>query len=410
MRGTRSTPPPIVFFLVLPYGISAGFVNVTLPFVLTKAGFSVAASAALVALGISANLWRFLWGPVADLTLTLHRWYLIGVTAAAVMLFAISTVRLDPHAPGTLRLMVFVATVAATLVVLPVGGIMAHTVREDRMGLASGWYEAGNLGGMGAGGGAGVWLAYHLSLPTAGAVLAVAMVACAGALVFVPPVVPDAGGSIPARMREIGRDFIDLVKSPMAVFVVVMVSSPIGSGAASGVWSAVAGEWHVGPDSVALVTGGLSGLASAAGSVAGGWLCDRAGRWWSFFSAGVVMAVTTVAIAAAPRTPLSYEAGVLLYAVWTGWAYAAYVALLLYIVKKGAASTKYATLASLGNLPTTYMTAFDGWAHDRYGAGGMLNAEALLGAGSVAVGLLWLGGLNARLRNRRRERQRPGLV
>ncbi|HEX4517686.1 MAG TPA: hypothetical protein VH054_29285, partial [Polyangiaceae bacterium] len=72
------------------------------------------------------------------------------------------------------------------------------------------------------------------------------------------------------------------------------------------------------------------------------------------------------------------------------------------IVKRGAASTKYATLGSLGNLPTTYMTAFDGWAHDRYGAGGMLNAEALIGAGSVAIGLVWLGGLNARLRDRRR--------
>jgi MFS family permease len=182
----------------------------------------------------------------------------------------------------------------------------------------------------------------------------------------------------------------------------VMVSSPVGSGAASGVWSAVAGDWHVGADAVALVTGGLSGLASAIGSVAGGWLCDRAGRWWSFFGAGVVMAATTVMMAAAPRTPITYEAGVLAYAVWTGWSYAAYVALLLYIVKKGAASTKYATLGSLGNLPTTYMTAFDGWTHDRYGAGGMLNAEALLGAGSVAIGLVWLGGLNARLRNRRR--------
>ncbi|HEX4348163.1 MAG TPA: MFS transporter, partial [Vicinamibacterales bacterium] len=292
---TRSTPPPIIFFLVLPYGISAGFVNVTLPFVLTRAGFSVAASAALVALGISANLWRFLWGPVADLTLTLHRWYLIGVAAAAALLFAISRVPLDPRSPGLLRIMVFVASVAATLVVLPVGGIMAHTVRDDQMGLASGWYEAGNLGGMGFGGGAGVWLAYHASLPVAGVVQAAAMLACAGALFFVPDVVPDKAARMSARMRDIGRDFLDLVKSPMAIFVIVMVSSPVGSGAASGVWSAAAPDWHVGAETVALITGGLSGLASAVGSVAGGWLCDRAGRWWSFFGAGVTMAVTTVA-------------------------------------------------------------------------------------------------------------------
>ena len=49
--------PFMFFFLVLPTGISAGFVGVTLPFVLTRAGFSVAAAAAIVAVGLSANVW-----------------------------------------------------------------------------------------------------------------------------------------------------------------------------------------------------------------------------------------------------------------------------------------------------------------------------------------------------------------
>jgi predicted MFS family arabinose efflux permease len=279
--------------------------------------------------------------------------------------------------------------------------MMAHTVRADRKGLASGWYQAGNLGGMGAGGGAGVWLAHHFSTAVAGGVLAAAMMACSLALVFVPDVRPEPGQSVGLRMREIGRDFLGLLRSPVAILVIVIASSPIGSGAASGVWSAVAGDWRVGADTVALVTGALSGVASVIGSVVGGWICDRAGRWWSFFGAGTVMAATTVIMAMAPRTPFTYDAGVLAYAMWTGWSYAAWVALLLYIVGRGAASTKFAILASLGNLPTTYMTAFDGWAHDRYGAGGMLNAEALLGAASVVVGLIWLGGLNARVRRDR---------
>jgi MFS family permease len=391
----------VFFFLVLPYGISAGFVSVTLPFVLTRAGFSVAASAAIVAVGISANLWRFLWGPVADLTLTLKHWYLIGVAACAATLLAICVVPLRPDAPGQLSAVVFIATVAATFVVLPLGGILAHTVDDARKGRASGWYQAGNLGGMGAGGGAGVWLAHHATLIAAGAALAGAIALCAAALVFVPDVRPDPGQTMRGRFRSIGRDFADLVRSPIAIFVMVMVSSPIGSGAASGLWSAVAPDWRASPDEVALVTGVLSACASAGGCLLGGWLCDRVGLWWSFFSAGAVMALTTVAMAAAPRTPVSYETGVVAYAIWTGWAYAAYVAVLMFVVQRGAASTKYATLASLGNLPTTYMTAFDGWAHDKYGSSGMLNAEAALGAASVVAGLVWLGGLRARLRHRR---------
>jgi hypothetical protein len=78
MRDRESTRPFVFFFLVLPYGISSGFVSITLPFVLTRVGFSVALAASIVAIGVSANLWRFLWGPVADLTLTARRWYLLG--------------------------------------------------------------------------------------------------------------------------------------------------------------------------------------------------------------------------------------------------------------------------------------------------------------------------------------------
>jgi hypothetical protein len=59
-----STTPGTFFLLVLPYGISNGFVSITLPFILTQAGFSVAIAASVVAVGLSANLWRFLWGPI----------------------------------------------------------------------------------------------------------------------------------------------------------------------------------------------------------------------------------------------------------------------------------------------------------------------------------------------------------
>ena len=66
----ESTAPFLFFILDLPSGISSGFASITLPFILTQAGFSVAAAGYIVALGVSANLWRFLWGPVADFTLS----------------------------------------------------------------------------------------------------------------------------------------------------------------------------------------------------------------------------------------------------------------------------------------------------------------------------------------------------
>lgn len=44
--------PFIYLILVLPFGISGGFIGVTLPFLLVKNGFSVAAAAAVTALAV----------------------------------------------------------------------------------------------------------------------------------------------------------------------------------------------------------------------------------------------------------------------------------------------------------------------------------------------------------------------
>src|SRR5580704_2961040 len=112
------TRPLIFFFLVLPMGISFGFVGVTLPFVLTRAGFSVGAAAAIVAVGLSANVWRFLWGPVADLTLSLRKWYCIGLGMCAGSLFLLSLIPVRPGTTALLTLKVFLSQVAGTLVVL----------------------------------------------------------------------------------------------------------------------------------------------------------------------------------------------------------------------------------------------------------------------------------------------------
>src|SRR5258707_11883791 len=168
MRDRESTHPFVFFFLVLPYGISSGFVSITLPFILTRVGFSVALAASIVAIGVSANLWRFLWGPVADLTLTARRWYLLGLGTSAATLVILALLPLRQSAVTFLMTVVFISQVAGTLIVLPVGGLMAHTVAENAKGRAAGWDQAGNLGGTGIGGGAGGGLARHFSEEGAG--------------------------------------------------------------------------------------------------------------------------------------------------------------------------------------------------------------------------------------------------
>ena len=394
MRDRDSTRPFVFFFLVLPYGISSGFVSITLPFVLTRVGFSVALAASIVAIGVSANLWRFLWGPVADLTLTARRWYLLGLGTSAATLLLLAFLSLHQNAVAILMAVVFVSQVAGTLIVLPVGGLMAHTVAEGAKGRAAGWYQAGNLGGNGIGGGVGVWLASHFSKEIAGGGLVIAMFASAAAIYFVSDVRVVANETLGERMRILWRDILSMVRAAIPLFTIVLVCSPIGASAMNNLWSAVAPDWSATADQVALVSGVLNGVVSAIGCVIGGWVADRVGRWWSYFGSGFLMALVAIIMAVTARTPNAFSVGVLAYALTCGMAYAAFSAIVLLAIGRGAASTKYATLSSLGNLPVVYMTASDGWVHDRFGTAWMLHSEALIAIICIVLALAVLRWIN----------------
>lgn len=126
------TEPVTVMFLVLPYGISSGFASVTLPFLLIQHGFSVAAAASITAFGLSANLWRFIWAPLTDLTLSLHKWYLIGISFCAGTLLSLCFIPLSNSSAWIIAGIVLLSQIAATFVVAPVGGFMAKTVQVEK--------------------------------------------------------------------------------------------------------------------------------------------------------------------------------------------------------------------------------------------------------------------------------------
>ncbi len=144
---------------------------------------------------------------------------------------------------------------------------------------------------------------------------------------------------------------------------------------------------------MALATGVITGLVSAVGCLAGGWLSDRMNRKGAYVLYGVLQALCAAAMALAPRTELMFIVFTIAYAFITGLTYAGFTAFVLEAMGLGAAATKYNLFASLSNMPIAYMTTIDGKAHDRWGASGMLYAEGafcLLGLVLFAIVLaLW---------------------
>ncbi len=179
-----------------------------------------------------------------------------------------------------------------------------------------------------------------------------------------------------ARLLRAGKDVYALIRSRAGFLAALLVFMPIGTAAASNLWSAVASDWRASADVVALMNGVLGGAIMMAGCLVGGYLCDLINRKWAYILAGLALATCATAMAIAPRTPLTFEIFVSLYSFVSGCVYAAFTALALEAIGKDAAVTKYNLLACLSNIPITYMTLVDGSASTHYGPAAMLYVEA----------------------------------
>jgi MFS family permease len=379
---TRHTHPATFMVLILPFGVMSGYLTVALAWLLSQSGLSVGQVAALVALSFIPHTWKFAWAPIADTTLTRKAWYVIAAVVSSAGILAMGAIPADAARLPLLSVIVLVSNLAVTFLGMAVESLMAYGTMESEKGRAAGWFQAGNLGGAGLGGGAGLWLAQHLAAPwMAAAALALVCLLCCLALPFVPePASAHGGGGLGRRMSEVARDLWALARSRVGYLALVLCFLPLGSGAAAGLWSAVAKDWDASAATVALVTGLLAGLVSAAGCIVGGWLCDRMDRKTAYAVYGVLQALCAIAMALAPRTEGSYILFTSIYAFITGLTYAGFSAFVLEAMGTGAAATKYSVYASLANTPIQYMTLVDGWGYGRWGPSGMLLTEAAFGA------------------------------
>lgn len=381
-------PHPVVFLvLILPFGVMGGYLTVTIVYLLTQAGVPIDESAALVATSYIPHSWKFVWAPLADTTLSRKTWYLLAAVVSALGILATGATPADAGSLPVLTLVVLTSNVAVTFLAMAVESLMAYGSAEEAKGRAAGWFQAGNLGGLGLGGGAGLWMAQDFAAPwMAGAVLAAASLACCAAIAFVAePQRAPRESSYPRVLAEVVKDLWQVARSRRGFLGLLICFLPIGTGAASNLWSAVAGDWQASAETVALATGVASGIVSAAGCLVGGYVCDRMDRKAAYVLYGVLMAICAVAMALAPRSEATYAGFTLTYAFMNGLTYAGFSAVALEAIGLGAAATKYNLFASLSNIPIGYMTAVDGWAAARWGASGMLYIEAVVGVFALLV-------------------------
>jgi MFS family permease len=384
--GATVRHPAIFFPLFVPFGLSAGYVSVTLGFQLAAAGLSTGLIATLVALSIWPQTWKMLWAPVVDTIGNPKLWYGVGAAGVGGTILAMTLIPATARQLPALSLLVVASSVASTLVSMASEVFMAHSVPPVAQGRASGWAQAGNFGGSGIGGGLGLYLAQHVhAVWVSGAVLTLLCFACWACVLFLPPA-PRV--QRPPRyfdtIVDLLRDVWSTSRLRIGYLALIIMLLPIASGGATGLWPAIAGEWHAGADLVALVNGVIGGLTQAVGCLIGGYVCDRMDEKSTYCLFGLLAGMVAVLMAWAPRTPAVFVVFTLVYGVMIGGGYAAYSAVVLKAIGKGAAATKFNLMAAVSNVPIALMTTFDGWMHDRGGSTLMLYGELAAPAAAIA--------------------------
>ena len=386
----RFTRHPVVFaVLYLPFGATAGFVQVALAFLATRHGLSVEQGALLVATQLLPQVWKFLWAPLADSTLSRTRWYLVSVVMCAVGMFTMAAVPLGAGTFKLIELVILMASIASTFLCFAVEAMVAHLTPREDMGRVGGWLQAGNLGGTGIGGGIGLWLLTRLHDGwETGLIVGGLTLACSAVLPLIPDVPRDIlGSTVLGSVRHTLEELWKIARRREGALCALLCFVPVGTGAASAVLgqAEVAAHWGVGADTVSMIQGFLGGAVSMVGCVAGGYGCIRLGAKAGYVVYGAMMAVNTLAMALIPETPAVYVVGCLTYQFITGLTYAAFTAFVLEAIGTKLAATKYNGFASLSNTPIWYMGLVIAAVETSFGTKGMLIAESAFGVAGILV-------------------------
>jgi hypothetical protein len=381
-------PPSAFFFLHACTAWPVGVVGLAVGSSLVKAGVPMHQSAGIIAATSLAFTFEFIWAPMVDACLTRRLWFVAGSIIMCSFLAALLVAPWNAAAVPIMTVLAFASSSGAAIAAVAVKGIMAYDVLAARLGSASGFYTAGGAFAKAAGGAGTLWLLTHLANRSAAATLSTGTAALLGTAVLLA--LP--GQSAPLRalpVKLIGalKDLWSFLRTRSGALIAVLCVTPFGAGTESGLIGAIAHEWAVSPDQLALF-GTLGAAINMAGAIFGGWLSTRIGPWNAYLLLGWAMIVVMVGFAFSPRAATYFMAVELFYRALATASYATLLAIVMKAIGKGAASTKAAGMWSLTNLAFAYPTLIEGSVHDRAGTLAMLLTDVSLGV--IGFGVLML--------------------
>jgi MFS family permease len=358
---TEHNSPWLFGILGIPNGLANAIIVILMPYVLRKQGVAVDRIAEIVALASVPNVWYFLYSPLVDMGLRRRTWILLSASVAGVC--SAAAILLTPTSLPGVTLMLFIAGAIGSLISSANGALLSFLEPSVR-GRASGWYQAGNLGGGTLGGGIAIWLADRVSLPVL-ALSSIALIVAPAAAAFLIEEIAPARRALLPLFADLFADLKEVLTARRTWLGLLFFLSPVGSAAVGNLISGLGPDYRAPANEVMWVSGIAGGLLNALGSFIGGFVCDRMNRMMAYALSGALASICAFYLAFAPHSAWTYGLGYSGYALAAGFAYAVFTALVLEVQgrRRHAAGTAYSLFVASGNLPILYMTWLDGVAY-----------------------------------------------
>jgi MFS transporter, PAT family, beta-lactamase induction signal transducer AmpG len=396
----RSLAPPFWGLLMLPFGLTVGFATVAVPFVLRARGLPMTLIATVSQAASLPHVIKPFWSPLLDSGPRRRTWFFVSIALTALGLAATALIppSLVEHVGPVPMLWVYTAALFVAQAAVATSGsavlaMMALTVPDARRGAASGWQTAGNLAGTAVGGALIAWMVARFAPSTTAITLAAICALSALPAAFVREDPPPRRSAV----RLIGDLFSEMwrtLRSPEGWTGMVICLSPVGAGALTNLFSALARDYAPSDAAaehlVIVVAGLLGGVVNIVGALVGGVLADRMNRRLAYALGGGLSGICAIAMLLAPASPLAFTIGCLAYQLVNGLCYAVFYSFVLELVGKRDGATTVTTQLALyigaSNLAASYVTWLDGFGYDR--------AKALF-PGAVSAGRIGMLAMDA---------------
>jgi MFS transporter, PAT family, beta-lactamase induction signal transducer AmpG len=385
---TRYTAPWIFGITNIPFGVAGAYTGIALPFLLRKAGLPIETIAVTVALTLIPAAYQLFWAPVIDLGIRRRSWLILCATLGSICLAASMLIKLPEHL-FEYQVILIAGSALVGLVASCNGALVSTGVDPAKRGQAAGWVNAANLGAAVLGGGLVLTLNNMVSIQAAALALFLStfLPSLAALAISEPPPMKEP---ILEHLGNMRRQVWQALKARRGWTGLLFCLSPCSTVALTNLFSGMGGDYHASSRIVEWVNGYGGGFITALGSLASGYILDRADRRMLFLLSGVLTAACAICMSLAPSTPTTYIIGITTYLLIAGLAYASFSAVVYEIVGTAgtSASTLYSVFPAAGNQAIAYTLLIEGRASHSFGLRGLLWTDAGMNIAGVLLLLL----------------------